>query len=535
MKTLHIYCDFWESSVSRALQEARTYDRYSLHIEHIHAGNLIGNLRILIDGMGENDRVLLVLLHADKSLLSQAGKLLSAQSSAKRNKITVSSSKYSPEVGKWALRTGLGSEINEYETSRQVSQQSADARHVTTLAERRWIQYRLMRTLIAGECPATVYGEIFRKLRHHSLSETAVARSRRFYEREEPDMAGGNFADERNTAPNVIDVLRERTVHVGRSGLNTLVIGETGTGKESLAWYLHDYSSRGDKPFLALNCAFFEGERLESELFGHESGAFTDAKKMKRGLVEEADGGTLFLDELPEMSPRVQAKLLRFLQDGAYTRLGGTKIMRADVRVISAAQPGRMSTLRQDLYYRVADVELHTAPLRELKQRDIVNIACNLAYRLMWRPLITEKGQGTMTPDVIREAWQKLSLPENAACLAGYGWPGNMRELSTMIKRFVLLGDDIFKELLETRTSMASAIPFTDDVWQKFLEPVADLDELKARQINLKELQAAYVRHVVASLGGRDNIQPTKLAEVLGCTYNTLVGSLKNGSDRSSA
>ena len=243
------------------------------------------------------------------------------------------------------------------------------------MQERRWIQYRLMRVLIAGECPTTVYGEIFKKLRHSNLSDSEVAVSQRFFERGEPDMAGGSFFDERKGSPNAIDILRERAVQVGRSDLSTLIIGETGTGKESLAWYLHDYSTRSEKPFLALNCAFFEGERLESELFGHELGAFTDAKRMKKGLVEEADGGTLFLDELPEMAPRVQAKLLRFLQDGMYTRLGGTKTMHADVRVISAAQPGRMANLREDLYYRVADVELHTVPLRNMKEREMVNIA----------------------------------------------------------------------------------------------------------------------------------------------------------------
>jgi DNA-binding NtrC family response regulator len=376
--------------------------------------------------------------------------------------------------------------------------------------------------LIGGECPPVVIVEILKKLRSSKLTEADTARSQIFFERDEPDMAGGNFAIERNVNPNAIDLLRERAVQVGRSGLNTLVIGETGTGKESLAWYLHDYSTRFDKPFLALNCAFFEGERLESELFGHELGAFTDAKRMKKGLVEEADGGTLFLDELPEMAPRVQAKLLRFLQDGTYTRLGGTKAMRASVRVISAAQADRMGTLRQDLYFRVADVELHTVPLRQMKQKDVVNIACNLAYRLMWRPIITAKGQNILTPDKIREVWNILSRPENALILAGYSWPGNMRELSTLIKRLVLLGDDIFQEIRGRYGSIAKI----DDEWQRFLLPVASMDDLKRLGITLKELQPAFVQHIVTSLGGRDAIQPTKLAESLGCSYNTLMACL---------
>ena len=264
---------------------------------------------------------------------------------------------------------------------------------------------------------------------------------------------------------------------MGRSGLNTLIIGETGTGKESLAWYLHDFSTRCDSPFLALNCAFFEGERLESELFGHEQGAFTDARKAKKGLVEEAAGGTLFLDELPEMAPRVQAKLLRFLQDGSYTRLGGNLTLRASIRIIAAAQPGLLGKLREDLYYRVADVELRAVPLREMKPRDIVNIACNLAYRLMWRPIINEKGTGILTPDMIREIWLLLAEPRHAEAFSGYAWPGNMRELSTMIKRFILLGDDILAELREKLVATGGAAgksgPAGDDEWRQFLLPVA--------------------------------------------------------------
>jgi DNA-binding NtrC family response regulator len=428
------------------------------------------------------------------------------------------------------LNLGLNYEDNFYEAPRRKNWKASAVSSAVTLAERNWIQYRLMRVLIAGKNPADVFRDIVENLRKGELSEVQLSRAQRFIEQGEPDMAGGNYAEERYLNPNVIDLLRERAIKVGRSGLNTLIVGETGTGKESLAWYLHDFSMRGDKPFLALNCAFFEGERLESELFGHEQGAFTDAKKAKKGLVEEADGGTLFLDELPEMAPRVQAKLLRFLQDGSYTRMGGTRQLRADVRLISAAQPGRLGTLRPDLYYRVADVELHTVPLREMKERDIVNIACNLAYRLMWQPVITATGEGILTPDIIRDVWRQVSLPENSAALSGYSWPGNMRELSTLIKRFVLLDDNIFTELrrnvLQNGTA-ARSFHVSDAGLQNFLRPLASQEELEKRQLKLKDLQPAYIRHIVASLGGRDTIQPTKLAEALGCSYNTLMSNLR--------
>ena len=527
MRTLHIYCDFWEPSVSRALHETRVCSRHRLHIEHIYSENLLEKLKLLVEGIREGDHALIIMLHAGTALLAKAGKLLTTQSVTLREQITVSFSKYSPEVRTWAKGVGIKYEENKYEMARYSPWEPYDPKHGTTLSERRWIQYRLMKVLIAGESPAAIYEEIFKKLRSNHLPESEVVRAQAFYERNEPDMAGGNFHDVRNENPNSIDRLRDRAVQVGRSGLNTLIIGETGTGKESLAWYLHDYSTRYNRPFVALNCAFFEGERLESELFGHEQGSFTDAKRMKKGLVEDANNGTLFLDELPEMAPRVQAKLLRFLQDGTYTRLGGTTLMRANVRVISAAQANRIGTLREDLYYRLADVELHTVPLREMTQRDIANIACNLAYRLMWRPIITEKGQNILTPDLIREIWQRISSPENAASLSEYNWPGNMRELSAMVKRLVLLDDDIFSEIHgASKASVANEFNFNDD-WQRFISPISNLDDLKNHQINLKELQPAFVRHVVTCLGGRDKLQPTKLAEALGCTYNTLMSCLK--------
>jgi DNA-binding NtrC family response regulator len=531
MPTLHLYCDLREPSLSRAVQEARRLDRYFLQVDHGRSSTLVDNLGRLADAMGDDDLCLIALQHAQNDQLEQARQVISRHSLDLRSRITLAGSRYAPALREWAKGIGLRYEDNLYEGPRRSPWTPPSSHYGTSLQERYWIQYRLMRALIAGEFPAAVYEEIIEGMRRGRLSEIQLNRALRFHERGEPDMAGGNYAEERRKKPNAIDRLRDRAVQVGRSGLNTLIIGETGTGKESLAWYLHDFSTRCDKPFLALNCAFFEGERLESELFGHELGAFTDAKKAKKGLVEEADGGTLFLDELPEMAPRVQAKLLRFLQDGTYTRLGGNRTLRANVRIISAAQPGLMGNLREDLYYRVADVELRTVPLREMKERDIVNIACNLAYRLMWRPVIDQNGEGILSPEVIRIIWQQLALPEHAVCLSGYKWPGNMRELSTMIKRFVLLGDDIFGELSDRMACIEKSaeknMGSLDDEWSRFILPVSNMEELEARQLRLKNLQPAFVRNLICALGGSGNVQPTKLAEALGCTYNTLMSHMR--------
>lgn len=532
MPTLHLHCDLREPSLSRAVHEARRLKRYALEVTHARSATLSKNLRLLAEVMADNDLGMIFLLNAREEQLNEATDMVSGFSRDLRSRITLSCSPYNSHLRQWAEGLGLHYEDNCYEAPRSRTWKPPVVLCAVKLSERNWIQYRLMRVLIAGENPADVFRDIIDSLRFDELSTAQLNRSQRFCQQGEPDMAGGNYAEERLLNPNAIDLLRERAVKVGRSGLNTLIIGETGTGKESLAWYLHDFSLRGDKPFLALNCAFFEGERLESELFGHEQGAFTDAKKAKRGLVEEADGGTLFLDELPEMAPRVQAKLLRFLQDGSYSRLGGTRMLRADVRVISAAQPDRLNTLRSDLYYRLSDVELHTVALREMEERDVINIACNLAYRLMWQPVISASGKSILTPDIIRGIWQRLEQPENAASLAGYNWPGNMRELSALIKRFVLLDDDIFEELrckkpdnLDTSNVVCQV---RDKGLQGFLLPFSSQEELENRKLKLKELQPAFVRHVVACLGGLDKIQPTKLAEALGCSYNTLTGYLKN-------
>lgn len=532
MPILHLYCDLREPSLSRAVQEARRLGSYEIKVDHIRTGNLAAKLGQLMDAMGEDDLALITLMNLQDEQLRETSDLLTRNSLDLRRRITISGSGYNPAIRAWTERWGMKYENNAYEAPRSSTWKSPLSTWGTTLLERHWVQYRLMRALIAGEYPMPIYEEIFQTLRQRQLSESEQKRALRFQEQGEPDMAGGNYAEERYKNPNAIDRLRNRALKIGRSGLNTLIVGETGTGKESLAWYLHDFSTRSEGPFLALNCAFFEGERLESELFGHEQGAFTDAKKPKRGLVEEAGGGTLFLDELPEMTPRVQSKLLRFLQDGTYNRLGGNRNHRADVRIISAAQPNLIGKLRADLFYRIADVRLDTVTLRGMDQRDIVNVACNLVYRLMWRPIINEEGEGILTPDAIREACRQLTRPEHVACFTDYSWPGNMRELANMIKRLVLLGDDIFQELKDrskdTKKLGDVRVKAFDDEWRQFLLPVSSMADIEERSLKLKKLQGAYVRHLVASLGGRTRVQPTKLAQTLGCTYNTLTSCLNS-------
>ncbi len=211
-----------------------------------------------------------------------------------------------------------------------------------------------------------------------------------------------------------------------------LIRGESGTGKELAARALHNNSERSGKPFVAINCAAIAEGLLESELFGHEKGAFTGAIAMKKGKLELADSGTLFLDEIGEMSPFLQAKLLRVLQDHEFERVGGTRAMKADIRLVAATNRDledaiRKGSFRVDLYYRLNVVSLVMPPLRE-RREDIPLLANYFATKYGAKCKRQVKGIS----------------PEARALLADYDWPGNVRELENAIERAVVLGTEQF-------------------------------------------------------------------------------------------
>jgi transcriptional regulator with GAF, ATPase, and Fis domain len=205
--------------------------------------------------------------------------------------------------------------------------------------------------------------------------------------------------------------------------------GESGTGKEVVARFIHRGSSRKDGPFVALNCAALPEQLLESELFGHEKGAFTGAVMARPGKIEQASRGVLFLDEVGEMSPSVQAKFLRVLQEREYQRLGGTRTIKADVRVLAATNRNlkaaiTQGTFREDLYYRLAVFDIALPPLRE-RPEDIL---------LLVDAFLEEIGRSVGRPaaGISQEVREKL---------IAYPWPGNVRELRNVIRRAVALSD----------------------------------------------------------------------------------------------
>jgi len=225
-----------------------------------------------------------------------------------------------------------------------------------------------------------------------------------------------------------IQSLLDTIGRVAGSGASTVLIrGETGTGKDLVARLIHRASPRAEMPFINITCTAITDTLLESELFGHERGAFTDAKTSKKGLLEAADGGTVFLDEIGDMAPALQAKLLRFLEDRRFRRVGGTQEITVDVRVIAATNRPiedaiRAGTFREDLFYRLNVVSLSLPALRE-RGSDVMLLARHFAARFA------------------KEFKKPVSeLTERAlARLSAHNWPGNVRELRNAVERAVLL------------------------------------------------------------------------------------------------
>jgi Nif-specific regulatory protein len=207
-----------------------------------------------------------------------------------------------------------------------------------------------------------------------------------------------------------------------------LLLGESGTGKELFARAIHNWSERKDRPFVAINCVGLSKELLESELFGHEKGAFTGASQLKRGKIELANGGTVFLDEVGDISQELQTKLLRFLQEREFERVGGTQLIRVDVRIIAATNRNleaavKEGRFREDLYYRINVVPIVLPPLRGRKE-DVPALAQFFVQRF------SNESKKHFT-GVSQEAMEAL---------IGYDWPGNVRELANVIERAVVLG-----------------------------------------------------------------------------------------------
>lgn len=256
-----------------------------------------------------------------------------------------------------------------------------------------------------------------------------------------------------------------------------LVSGESGTGKELVARLVHERSDRADKPFVRLHCSALAETLLESELFGHEKGAFTGAANQRKGRFEEADGGTLFLDEIGEISPAIQVKLLRFLQEREFERVGGNETISVDVRIIAATNRDleaevRAGRFREDLYYRLNVIHLNTPPLR-VRRSDIAPLASHLVAKHAGR---NGKEIHEISPEVL-------------AALSSYDWPGNVRELENTIERAVVLATG-------TRIEMAQ---LSESFGQQHFLPT---DQIRIPGSSLEDIERFAILKTYEAAGG---------------------------------
>ncbi|MDA8407105.1 MAG: sigma-54 dependent transcriptional regulator [Deltaproteobacteria bacterium] len=294
----------------------------------------------------------------------------------------------------------------------------------------------------------------------------------------------------------------ETVAMVAPTEASVLILGESGTGKELIANALHQGSSRSDKRFIKINCAALPETLLESELFGHERGAFTGAVGRRPGRFELADGGTIFLDEIGEMTPSTQSKLLRVLQEREFEPLGSTKTVKVDIRILSATNKDlkeevKRGTFREDLFYRLNVVPIQLPPLRERKE-DI--------------PLLTEHFLKIYNEKNGRHL--KGFHPRALDAMMRYSWPGNIRELENVVERAVILTRDEYVSLPEVPESIARAV---EDPVQGIntdgIRPGATIREVE------KEL-------ILVTLAHNDGNRTRSAAE-LGITRRTLQNKLK--------
>jgi two-component system response regulator AtoC len=288
-----------------------------------------------------------------------------------------------------------------------------------------------------------------------------------------------------------------------------LIQGESGTGKEVLAKAIHYNSPRAQAPLISLNCAALPDTLLESELFGYEPGAFTDARRRKEGLIEKASGGTLFLDEIGNTSASLQAKLLRVLEDGIFNRLGGTKPIHADVRIIAATNKVLKEAVteggfREDLFYRLNVVPLFIPPLRE-RREDILPLALDI---MQYFNKELKKSFVGFTPAA-------------ATLLESYPWPGNIRELRNVIERTMILSSEeqIDEDALPEEVRDYQEEP---DLIDQKLSSI-DVSPTGDQFVTLKELEDRYIREVL-SLTDHNK---THAARILGIHPTSLLRRLK--------
>jgi transcriptional regulator with PAS, ATPase and Fis domain len=296
------------------------------------------------------------------------------------------------------------------------------------------------------------------------------------------------------------------------TSLPLLILGETGVGKDVLAARVHQASARKKGPFVRINCGALSESLLESELFGHQRGAFTGANEAKAGLFEVGHGGSVFLDEIGELPPRTQVKLLHVLETNHVTRVGATKAQRIDVRFIAAtnrelARDVQAGTFRKDLYFRINTLCLKIRPLRE-RRADILPLVQHFLRR-------TCAHTGVPVPAL---------SPEVAQHLEQYNWPGNVRELKNSVERARLLcgSGPLLPHHFPTERELVNRAPNFADIWSEAEAPTQIRPRASESSVGPKDSSRAALVEALNSCGGNQ----TRAAQLLGISRRTLVNRL---------
>jgi DNA-binding NtrC family response regulator len=335
-----------------------------------------------------------------------------------------------------------------------------------------------------------------RALEHRRLKWENLQLKKRLHKR----FGFANMVGTSEAITGVFELIRK----VADTDSTVLILGESGTGKELIAHALHYNSSRREGPFIPVNCAAIPEELLESELFGHERGAFTHAVRTRIGRFEQADGGTIFLDEISEMSPGLQVKILRVLQDRSFERIGGVKTIRVDIRVIAATNQDleervRQGRFREDLYYRLNVIPIRVPPLRD-RVADIP---------LLVRHFLDGFSRKRKTPP------KRLS-PGALELLLEYSWPGNVRELENLMDRLVILSEGEVVEAAELPERLQGRPPAPR-------EPRG----LPPQGINLTAAVQDLERDLILQALERSNWVKSKAAQLLHLNRTTLLEKMK--------
>ena len=328
---------------------------------------------------------------------------------------------------------------------------------------------------------------------------------RRDVDRFQEEAAHGSALDDLIGASRAMTDLKAMIVRIAQSDATTVLLqGESGTGKDLVARIIHFVSQRARAPFLAVNCVALPEQLLESELLGHERGAFTDARALKKGLFEQADGGTVYLDEIGDMRPDLQGKLLRLIEEKAFRRIGGVRDIRADVRIIAATNRDLAKALetgqfRKDLYYRLKVFPLWLSPLRE-RPDDVLPLARHFMQRFSRE---------------MRRAPIDLD-PEVQARLVRYAWPGNVRELRNILERACILASGTVLTVEHLPPELAESTPARS-------EETATSVSLPAEGLRLEEVERDLVRQALESTGGNQ----VRAARLLGISRDALRNRMK--------